>query len=241
MGDVLMEETSSASDRRDNDAPAAPFSRLQAQPARQRLLEAMLVVSGELGYEQVAVKHVVERAKSSRASFYKYFEDREDCFAQAHADAAEWLYQRLIGAAKRQPTWREGLRAALTELLEFCANQPDIAKALFVETHSAGPRAFAQRSELLERLSHALDSARREDSPRQAPPPVTASFMVGAIDTLVCAKLMDGDAEHAPEMLPGLLYFVVLPYCGEAAAWEEMAAAPQAQWTARREAASERP
>lgn len=216
---------------------ATPFPELRAQPARQRLLQAVLEVSGELGYEQVAVRHVIERARASRATFYKHFGDREDCFVQAHRDAGQWLYRRLIGAAKRQRSWREGLRAAMAELLEFCANQPAIAKALFVEVHAAGERALAQRAELMERLSRALDSARREIPSRQAPPPVTATFIVGAIDTLVCAKLMDGDAAGAPEMLPGLLHFVVMQYFGEAAAWEEMSAAPLAQWSARREAA----
>jgi len=205
------------------------------------MLEAMLIASGEIGYEQVAVRHVIERAKSSRATFYKYFDDREDCFAQAHRDAGDWLYRRLIGAAGRQPTWREGLRAGMAELLEFCANQPAIAKALLVEVHAAGDRALAQRRDLMERLSRALDSARREIPSRQAPPPVTSSFIVGAIDTLVSAKLMDGDAARAPEMLPGLLHFVVMQYFGEDAAWEEMTAAPLATWNARREAASESP
>jgi len=218
-----------------------PFPGLRTRPARQRLLEAMLIVSGDLGYEQVAVRHVIQRAKTSRATFYKHFEDREDCFAQAHHDACEWLYQRLIGAARRQSTWREGLRAAMAELLEFCANQPAIAKAIFVEVHAAGDRALAQRRKLMERLSRALDSARREVPSRQAPPPVTSTFIVGAIDTLVSAKLMDGDAERAPEMLPGLLHFVVMQYFGEDAAWEEMAAAPLAQWSARREAAADIP
>lgn len=218
-----------------------PFPGLRTRPARERLLEAMLAVSGELGYEQVAVRHVIERAKTSRATFYKHFEDREDCFAAAHRDACEWLYRRLTGAARRRPSWREGLRAAMAELLEFCANQPQIARALLVESHAAGARAMAQRRELMERLSHALDSARREIPSRQAPPPVTSSFIVGAIDSLVSAKLMDDDAEHAPEMLPGLLYFVVMQYFGEAAAWEEMAAAPLAQWNARRERAADVP
>lgn len=219
-------------------AALVPFPGLRSRPARERLLEAMLVVSGELGYEQVAIRHVIERAKTSRATFYKHFDDREDCFALAQRDAGEWLYRRLLGAAKRQPTWREGLRAALAELLEFCANQPAIAKALLVESHAAGERAMGQRRELMERLSHALDSARREIPSRQAPPPVASSFIVGAIDSLVSAKLMEGDAEHAPEMLPGLLYFVVMQYFGESAAWEEMAAAPLATWSARRERAA---
>lgn len=94
---------------------------------------------------------------------------------------------------------------------------------------------------MMERLSRALDSARREIPTRQAPPPVTSDFIVGAIDTLLSAKLLDGDGARAPEMLPGLLHFVVMQYLGEGAAWEEMAAAPLATWQARREAAIELP
>lgn len=221
--------------------PVVPLPGLRVRPARERLLEAMLVVSGEIGYEQVAVKHVIERGKTSRATFYKHFTDREDCFAQAYCDASEWLWLRLTGAAKRHPSWRESLRAALAELLEFCANQPAMAKAIFVEVHAAGERALAQRQDLMERLSRALDSARREIPSRHAPPPITSTFMVGAIDTLVCAKLMDGDAERAPEMLPGLLHFVVMQYFGEKAAWEELAAASGATWQSRRDAASQLP
>lgn len=211
------------------------------RPPRERILEAILLASGEQGYEQVAVRHVIERAQTSRATFYKHFEDREDCFAQAYADTGEWLYRRLIGAAKRQASWREGLRAALAELLEFCANQPAIARALLVEVHAAGERSLRRRRELMERLSRALDSARDELPSGQAPPPVTSDFIVGAIDTLLSAKLLDGDGERAPEMLPGLLHFVVMQYLGETAAWEEMTAAPLATWQARREAAAQGP
>jgi AcrR family transcriptional regulator len=236
-----MSEPPSAPERSEELAPVVPFPGLRSRPPRERLLEAMLLVSGELGYERVAVKNVIERARASRATFYKNFEDREDCFAQAHRDASEWLYRRMLGAARRAPSWREGLRAALTELLELCANQPAIAKAIFVEVHAAGEQALAQRRDLMERLSRALDSARREIPTRQAPPPVTSTFMVGAIDTLVCAKLMDDDAARAPEMLPGLLYFIVMQYFGEKAAWEEMSAASVSTWQARRGAASQLP
>jgi len=211
------------------------------RPPRERILNAMLLASGELGFEQVAVRHVIERAQTSRATFYKHFADREDCFAQAYGDATEWVYRRMIGAAKRQPFWREGLRAALAELLELCANQPAIAKALVIEVHAAGERSLAQRRDLMERLSRTLDSARREIPIRQAPPPITSDFIVGAIDTLLAAKLLDDDAEHAPAMLAGLLHFVVMQYLGEGAAWEEMAAAPLATWQARRAAAAEVP
>jgi AcrR family transcriptional regulator len=237
-----MHETSSAAiDDSEPIAPIVPFPGHRVRRARERLLEAMLVVSGERGYERISVQDVIEAAHASRATFYKHFKDKDDCFAQAYHDAAEWLYRRLIGVAKRQPGWREGLRAGMAELLEFCANQPYLARALIVETHAAGGAALDEHNLLMERLSHAIDRARREIPSRQAPPPVTATFMVGAIETLVRTKLMSDEPETAPEMLPGLLHFVVMQYFGEDAAWEEMTAAPLATWATRREAATRIP
>jgi AcrR family transcriptional regulator len=238
---AMSDQTSAATDENEAMAPVAPFPGHRVRRARERLLEAILLVSGERGYEHVSVQDVIERAQASRATFYKHFEDKDDCFAQAYHDAAEWLYRRLIGVAKRQPTWREGLRAGMAELLEFCANQPSLARALLVETHAAGGAALEEHDLLMERLSHAIDSARREIPSRQAPPPVTATFMVGAIETLVRTKLMSNEPETAPEMLPGLLHFVVMQFFGEDAAWEELTAAPLATWHSRREAATRIP
>lgn len=220
---------------------AALFPAHGKRRARERLLEAVLLVSGEMGYERVSVQDVIERAKASRATFYKHFDDKEDCFVAAYTEATEWLYQRLEAIAKRQPSWKEGLRAALAELLEFCANRPAIARAVFVEAPAAGGDAMAQHDLLMERLSRAIDGARREISTRQAPPPITAAFMVGAIETLVRTKLMSDEPETAPELLPGILHFVVMQFFGEQAAWEELTAAPIATWHSRREAATRIP
>ncbi len=219
----------------------ALFPGRRVRAARERLLEAMLIVSGERGYEHISVQDVIEQAGASRATFYKNFDDKEDCFAQAYQGGADWIYRRLIGIAKRQPTWREGLRAGLAELLEFCASQPSLARALLVEPHAAGGAALAEHDRLMERLSRAIDGARRESPSRQAPPPVTATFMVGAIETLVRTKLMSDEPETAPEMLPGLLHFVVMQFYGEDAAWEELTSAPLATWASRREAATRIP
>ena len=59
----------------------------------------------------------------------------------------------------------------------------------------------------MERLSRAIDGARREIPSRQAPPPVTATFMVGAIETLVRAKLMSDDAGDGPGDAAGAAAF----------------------------------
>jgi AcrR family transcriptional regulator len=239
----MTDRRSTPSAPRETEAIAAgPFPALHVRRPRERLLESVLLVSGELGYEQITVKHVIERAKTSRATFYKHFKDKEDCFVQAYGEASEWLYLRVLGLAQRQNSWREGLRMGLAELLEFCANQPETAKALFLEAHAAGGEALAQHDLLMERLSEVIDSGRdQQPGSRTSPPPTTATFLVGAIETLISAKLANGEAAKAPQALPGILHFVVLQYYGEAAAWEEMTSASLATWSSRRRAAAEMP
>lgn len=202
-------------------------------PVRDRLLDAMLLATADVGYEHVAVRHVVGRARAGRQSFYTYFENKDDCFAQAYAAAMEQLYDRVIGTAREQPGWREGLRAGLAELLGFCAEEPQVARALFIEVHAAGGEALAKRNEVMERFARAIDSG-RDEAALQSPPSVTGTFMVGAIETMICTRLMDGEPERIRDLLPGILHFVVLPYFGEDAAWEELTAAPLASWDAAR-------
>ncbi len=202
-------------------------------PVRERLLDAMLLATADVGYEHVAVRHVVGRARAGRQSFYTYFENKDDCFAQAYAAAIDRLYDRVIGAARKRSDWREGLRTGLAELLGFCADEPQVARALFVEVHAAGGEALVKRNEVMERFARAIDSG-REEATTPSPPSVTGTFMVGAIETMICTRLMDGEPEKIRDLLPGILHFVVLPYFGEKAAWEELTSAPLASWKAAR-------
>lgn len=234
------DETAGSPQATGQEASIIPFPGLRKRPPRERLLRAMLEMCGELGYEQVAVRHVTQRAASSRATFYKNFEGKEDCFALAYDDACGWLGSHVLGAARREAGWREGLRAGTATLLEFCANQPAIAKSLFVEVHAAGERALERRAELMAEFAAAIDTA-REERPDRSTPETTASFMVGAIETMITAKLLDGDAAGLPDLLPGILHFVVMQYYGEDEAWQEMVAAPIGTWRSRRETAAQLP
>ena len=226
---------SKATDGNGNSPSVVQLAEVRSRRAvRDRLLDAMLLATAEVGYEHVAVRHVVGRAGAGRQSFYTYFENKDDCFAQAHEAAIERLYERVIGAAKPQPSWREGLRAGLAELLGFCAEEPQVARALFIEVHAAGGKALEKRNEVMARFAAAIDSARNEASAQASAPSVTGAFMVGAIETMVTTRLMDGEPEKIRDLLPGILHFVVLPYFGEDAAWEELTAAPLASWDAAR-------
>lgn len=221
----------SADLKRPAGSPRHELARIRAlqgersSDARERIMEGMLAACGELGYRGVAVRDVLERYGGYRLQFYREFGGKAECYAAAYGAEAKRLCGALLGAAAVEPSWRCGLRAALGELARFACERPLVARGLLIEVHVAGGPALEKREEMFERLTRAIDSARRETGSRHSPPPVTAAFMVNAIDAAVCTALEKGAPAEFAAAVPELAQMVVAPYFGEEAAVEELAAA----------------
>jgi AcrR family transcriptional regulator len=178
-------------------------------------MEATLVASGELGYRRVTVAAVLEGCGGYRSQFYQQFASLGEAYVIAHATHLERLATRLLRAGAAGPSWRAGLRAGLEELGAFATEQPALGRGLLLEVHVAGTPATGQRQEVLERLSRALDSARRETRSRHSPPPLTAPFMVSAIEWAVARALGKREPEQFEQLIPELELLVLRAYFGE--------------------------
>ncbi|HEV7400552.1 MAG TPA: TetR/AcrR family transcriptional regulator [Solirubrobacterales bacterium] len=191
---------------------------------RERLLAAMLRATAQLGYREVSVQDVLERAGVSRPTFYEHFENKEDCFLAAFDTGASRLRQRLETAAEEGETWRERLRLALEDLLHFVAEEPDAAMTLIVDARAACPPALLRRDEILDHFASCLDSqVRAESTDGSQPSAIAAAGIVGGIEALLYSRLNRGETDGIESLLPSLMYFAVLPYEGHAAASEELA------------------
>lgn len=190
---------------------------------RERLLAAMLRATGELGYREVSVQDVLDRAGVSRPTFYEHFENKEACFLAAFDSVATRLRERLEAAAEDGESWRERLRLSLAELLDFVAEDPDAAMSLIVDGRAACPPALERRDELLDHFAACLDTQVRAEAPADdAPSAIAAAGIVGGIEALLYARLNRGEADDVQSLLPSLMYFAVLPYEGHEAASEEL-------------------
>src|SRR6478672_11040851 len=193
---------------------------------RERLLAAMLRATAELGYREVSVQDVLDRAGVSRPTFYEHFENKEACFLAAFDNAAARLRKRLEAAADEGEDWRRRLRLSLEELLRFVAEDPDAAMSLIVDARAACPPALERRDALLDHFASCLDSmVRAEADPANAPSAIAAAGIVGGIEALLYARLNRGEADDGGALLPSLMYFAVLPYEGHEVASEELAVA----------------
>jgi AcrR family transcriptional regulator len=191
---------------------------------RERLLAAMLRATAELGYREVSVQEVLDRAGVSRPTFYEHFENKETCFLAAFDSAAARLRERLETAAEDGEGWRGRLRLSLEELLRFVAGDPDAAMSLIVDARAACPPALERRDELLDHFASCLDTQVRAES-ADPPSAIAAAGIIGGIEALLYARLNRGEAGDVQSLLPSLMYFAVLPYEGQEAASEELAVA----------------
>lgn len=190
---------------------------------RERIMEAALEACGERGYRDATVQSVIDRYGGHRQQFYRYFASKAECYAAAYELQVESLYTALKDAAAAEPSWHRGLLAVLRGLADFLCERPALARGLLVEVHVAGGPALLKRLEVFERLTRAVDSARHETESRHSPPPVTATFMVGAIEAAVTSALSRAEPRDFSDAVPELAHMVLAAYFGDEIAGEETA------------------
>lgn len=186
----------------------------RALASRRALARSALELSGECGYRGMTVEALVARAGSNRDRLYRDFGSKDACWLSAYRAATGELVTRLLGAAVASEDWAEGMARGLGELADFLEAEPALARGLITGAYVAGPAALARRKEVSERLSRAIDRARRETGkPRHSPPPITSSFIVNGIETMVHRSLLT-DVGDFRTQVPGLVAFAVVLYFG---------------------------
>jgi AcrR family transcriptional regulator len=192
---------------------------------RERLIVAMLSAAADLGYLETNVQDVIDRAGVSRPTFYEHFANKEDCFLAAFDTSAERLRTIVDGAASQGgDVWRDRIRFGLEALLGFASREPDTARTMVVEARAASAAAVRRRVELLDEFARCLDSQARELLPSNSTRiGLTASGIVGGVESLLYSRLCKYEYDQLESLLPSLMYFVVLPYEGHEAAGEAFA------------------
>jgi AcrR family transcriptional regulator len=193
-----------------------------AASQRDRLLKAMTIAAGRRGFRDAHITEVVHRAGVSRRTFYEHFEGKEECFAAAYEHSMEQLWQLTLRDFEVEEEWVEGLRAGLRAMLGALAKKPEAARVCFVEVLAAGPLAAAQREEALRSFLPLFEAA-----PTEVPRTLRIFEALGMgrvadLSEILYREIAAGRGSALPEMLPELMYMMVLPFLGPEAAAREL-------------------
>jgi AcrR family transcriptional regulator len=188
---------------------------------RQPILEAMVRVVGRKGYKATSVADVIEEAGTSRTTFYKYFEDKHECFLAAYDMAIDRVVGEVIAGCDGQEDWLDRVRTGLGTIVEMFALDPELARTAIVEVEAAGAEARRRHWNAVNRFTEFLEDGRREAGGRELPENI-ALMAAGAVSGLIFDELLTGRAERLPKLLPDLLFALLVPFIGPGAAAEEM-------------------
>lgn len=193
----------------------------QRATRREAIVEAMIRVAGSKGYPATSVADVIAEARASRTTFYKHFEDKEDCFLTAFDTVAERIAaEARAGCDGRGPSI-ERARCGLTAVVELLATEPELARVAVLEAVTAGAEARRHQWAAIGRLARMLDAGQKPAAAKL--PENTALMAVGSVVGLLLDQLRGGGPADPVGSLPELEFALLTPLVGPRAAVEAYA------------------
>jgi AcrR family transcriptional regulator len=197
---------------------------LNESTERERIRRAVFDLSLERGLAGLPLEEVLERACCDRNAFESNYSDLEDCFCELLQEMADEYLNRVRSAARAESGWRNEIRAAAWEITRFFLRDRRRSVFMMVAMLTAGDRADVIRFQAMNEMISLIDGGRSELEDPDSLTRATAEGIAGAM-YMQLQRVVATDRnnqEVAAELLPKLMHTVVLPYCGEEAAREEL-------------------
>jgi AcrR family transcriptional regulator len=214
---VFMRALPGRQSRAGVDTSPAAVTRTSAHAdQRRRILRADAELVAKRGYADVTVELIVKRAKVSFKTFYKHFAGKEECFME--------LFDSAVGSTERtirerldeaDGDWPEQVVLALGLWIERIVAEPLIARAVIVEAPTVG-QGMMERYERATKAFAPLFREGRAFNPRGDELPETVEdTLSGSIFWSAYQRLIVGEADRLPDLLPELIELVLRTYLGQ--------------------------
>jgi AcrR family transcriptional regulator len=190
--------------------PAAFVHRHQ----RERILEAVLALSAEQGFEITSARELATRAGLSRQTFYQHFQTKEDAWSAAFDQAFLELFSAAWHAGAAQRDRAAKVTAAVTTCLEQLIAEPGRARLLLVDAPSAGAAGSAAIDRATQAFARLLAGAAGD----RELPAIVPLAMVGGIVSLVGGWVVEDRTADLADLTPALVEILFVPLFGSSAA-----------------------
>jgi AcrR family transcriptional regulator len=193
----------------------------------ERLLWSMVRVIAEKGYDGITVREVVARAGVSHTAFYEEFADEDECLFEAYDRVIDELVTYVADAFRSELDWPDRMTDALDALLRALAAEPEVAQMAVVAFPAAGSHARSRYHDALERFLPFLREGRKFSGRSGELPPAVELMAVGGAEVIIFDEVIAGRVSRLPELLPEIVFAVLVPFIGPEQAAASMHAAAQ--------------
>jgi AcrR family transcriptional regulator len=201
--------------------PATETREATGSSERERILAALIEIAAERGYGETTIDSILERAEVDRPAFDRHFRGKYDCFLSAWQEQNEECLATMVRAYESREEWPDRLRAVAYQVIEGLSRDP--CRASFgVEVLAAGDAARARRDMTMRVIASLIDAGRQEMEDPEAVPHTTAEALAGSAYGQIYSRVVRGDVDELPELVPQLMSAAVMPYLGIEAAMSEL-------------------
>jgi len=179
---------------------------------RIRLTDAMAEACAANGYAATTVDEIVALARSSRATFYDSYPNKEALFVDLLERGFDEVTELTEAACATSESSEQGLHRALAAALGWIDTHRSIAHACLVDAPTAGEHALELQLEGLDRFASLLSGHSPGDLRR---PAATAGLLVDGVVSILRFWLVGGQRNLDPELIEGLDLFLRLPFRSE--------------------------
>jgi AcrR family transcriptional regulator len=209
---------SRATPARAREAVTRRHAGLRCKDKRLRILRAAAAIAARDGYHSLSGARIARLADVSQETFASLHTGRdaiERCFLAALDLLGVEAQVCAAKASRHADSWPDGVRSAITGLIDHVAAHPYLSRVAFIEIFSVGPSAIERRSRLLQRFTGQLVNGLPH---AQRPSELVAEAIVGANWAILHDYVVRGQAHLLPELADEATYLTLAPVIGHEAA-----------------------
>jgi AcrR family transcriptional regulator len=187
------------------------------QTQRARIIDAIIESCAEKTYAATTITDIVGKARISRTTFYKHFDDKRACFDTAVEYCVSELQEVAAAAHSDGDRPAEATRKGATAVLSALAERPGLAQILSGDAIAVDPA-------VIEQYRRAIIPALEElwsDHDGSSRPHLDPRLAFGQAQVLLLNQIATGETDRLPELLPQVVYLAVSPFGGHEEALEQ--------------------
>jgi AcrR family transcriptional regulator len=174
------------------------------QRTRQLLLDALVALILEKGYEDITVQDIIDRANVGRSTFYAHFQDKEDLFLSGFESLRDQFEAHLLGGAESTNPWALSLI-----LFEHVQASQRLFKAMMGKQSRGGMTQHFNKYLVVLLRSH-MKQQMPPKAREKVPPEVMAQLVVSTLTALLTWWL-DNDLPYTAERMNQMYEMVMRP------------------------------
>jgi AcrR family transcriptional regulator len=196
---------------------------------RELLLESVLRELAESGRKGLSLQTVLGQAGVSAAEFAASYADLDACLDAAYDELTARVATAVRvgcrsggGPFPGAGDWPTAVRGGVEALLAELAADPPLTRTLVRAFPSLGNQAQARYQSFVEGFAPLLSAGREASGTAEKLPDSVEMLAVGAAEAIVFEEVASGRTAELPRLLPSILFSVLVPFLGPAAAAAEM-------------------